>query len=118
MNARLLAAAAALLAAGAAHAHADVRWSVTIGSPGVAVMPAPVYAPPPVVYAPPPVVYAPAPVYYAPAPVYYGPTYAPAQVVYAPPRGHRRHGHERRHDWDGDGVPNRWDRWPGQPGRY
>ncbi|HEX6706944.1 MAG TPA: hypothetical protein VF169_19455 [Albitalea sp.] len=74
-------------AAGAAQAHDEVQWSVTVGSPvGV-----PVYQ-----QAVP--VYQPVPVYTQPAPVYY-------------PR-HYHHGYQQptRWDRDGDGIPNRYDR--------
>jgi hypothetical protein len=69
---------------------------------------------PPVVVAPPP------PVYVRPAPVYYGPPPPPERRFYDHDRGHRwdeRHNHYR-HDRDGDGVPNRYDRQPNNPYRY
>ena len=106
-----LAAVAAALAAGSAHA-SNVYWSIGIQAPPVATVissgpvyqpyydPAPVYrAPPPIYYAPPP------PVYYAPPPV----VYRPAPIVYAPPvyyqggygghgwGGGHRHGHHGHH---------------------
>lgn len=80
------------LGAGSAQARdADVRWSVTIGSPGYP-QPAPVYAPAPV--------YVPAPVYHAPAPV----------VVYPRPYRPIRYQPPTHWDHDGDGIPNRRDR--------
>ena len=88
----LIAAAIALgatMATGAAQArdHADVQWSVTIGSPvGVPVYTAPVYTAPAVVH----------------APVYQ------AQPVYV--RDHRHYRQPTRWDRDGDGIPNRHDR--------
>ena len=84
-----LAAGAALLAAGAAHA-GNVQWSIGINLPPVATVissgpayyPEPVYyqepryyAPPPVVYRAPPVVYSP-PVVYRPPVVVYRETHA------------------------------------------
>lgn len=78
------------LATGAAQARdADVRWSVTIGSPMVGY-------PVPVVTYP-----APVPVYRAPSPVYY-----PAVPVH--PAVHYRQ--PTYWDRDGDGIPNRYDR--------
>jgi hypothetical protein len=72
---------AAALGVGAAQARdADVRWSVTIGSP------VPVYGPPPLV-----------PIYRVPQPVYHP---YPVVVYRAPTHWDR----------DGDGVPNRYDR--------
>ena len=59
--------------------------------------------------------------YYAPPPPrpYYGPGYHHGHDRYE----HRRHRHweERRYgrrDYDGDGVPNRYDRRPNNPYRY
>jgi hypothetical protein len=93
---------AGLLAAGAAQAHANVNWSVSIsgGLPGVVVAPAPVYVEPAPVYVPPPPVYVPAPVVYRPAPVYVAPravVVEPAPVYVPYGRWHRHHHH---HDWD------------------
>jgi hypothetical protein len=91
---------AGVLASAAAHAgHADVQWSVTVGTPvGV-----PVYQPGRVVTYPAPVYVQPAPLYVQPYPAYRD--------------GHRRpHGHHpyyrepTRWDRDGDGIPNRHDR--------
>jgi hypothetical protein len=78
-----LAAGAALLAAGAAHA-SDVHWSVGIGLPPVAtvISNGPVYGPAPV-YVPAPI-YGAAPVY-APPVVDVAPVYVPPPVVVAPP---------------------------------
>ena len=100
----LAAAAFGLLALGAssaAQAGADVHFSIGI--------PAPVYV-------------APAPVYVQPRPVYVQP-----QPVYVQPGYHHGHrGHHWRHaqhhghrgDMDRDGVPNRYDRFPGNRYRY
>lgn len=104
--------AAALLAAPGARARdVDVRWSVTIGVPGLVVQSGPVVGVPvygvPVYGAPvyaPPVMAMPAPVY-APAPIA-----VMAPPVYGPPR-HRHPGHATPRAWDrdGDGIPNRYD---------
>ncbi len=91
--AALVLGSAALFGAGAAQARdVDVQWSVTIGTPGLWVRSAPVYAAP--VYA--------APVYAAPVVVWPAPVYGP------PPRLAMRHA--RRFDRDADGVPDRYDR--------
>jgi hypothetical protein len=85
-------AAGALALSGAAAAHGNVGFTVSIG--------APVYAPPPVYYAPPPVYYAPPPVYYPPPRVYYAPpaVYYGAPVYYGQRGWHGRgHGHGGRH---------------------
>ncbi len=104
-----LAAAASVLAAGAAHAGSNVYWSIGLNAPAVSTVisnspgyyaPAPVYAyPPPVVYTPAPRVYYPQPqvVYERPAPVYY-------------------HGHRRGADRDRDGIPDRFDRYDNRQG--
>jgi hypothetical protein len=112
-----LAAGAVLLAAGAAHAGGNVQWSVGVNLPNVATVisnfPVPVL-PQVVVHAPPRVVYyEPAPVVVRPAPrVVYQPQVVvvgrPVPVVYGP---HWRHGDQRRWDRDGDGIPNRYDRY-------
>jgi len=85
-----------VLGAGVARAnHADVQWSVTIGTPiGV-----PVYTQPAPVYQ-----YQPAPVYqyHQPYPSHY---YDPYHRSYS----HSYYGHPRRWDRDGDGIPNRRD---------
>ncbi|QPF71455.1 hypothetical protein G8A07_05265 [Roseateles sp. DAIF2] len=75
---------AGLLCAGAASARdgADVRWSVTIGSP------ARVYAPPPVAV--------------------YPQLYPQAYPRHGAPRAHYQQ--PTRWDRDGDGIPNRYDR--------
>jgi len=93
-------------AASAAHARSDVFFS--IGVPGAYVSNAPVYVQPQPVYV------QPQPVYVDPQPVYYGRGYYE--------RDHRRYWrHEHRRgpygDWDHDGVPNRFDRAPGNPYR-
>ena len=60
------------------------------------------------------VVGVPAPVYVAPQPVYVQP-----RPVYVEHRyRHNRHYARPRHDRDGDGVPNRFDRRPNNPHRY
>ena len=80
-------AATGVLGAGIAQAHeAQVSWSVTIGAPVYSV-PAPVVVRPAPVYAPAPVVAYPTPVY---------------------ERGYRQ---PTRWDADGDGIPNRYDRY-------
>jgi hypothetical protein len=93
---------AAALGAGSAMARADVQWSVTIGAPVY-----PVYSPPPVypVYAPPPVIVAPA------YPVYGPPVYGPPVYVAAPAYRHHHHYRPTYWDRDGDGIPNRYDRY-------
>lgn len=114
-----------LAAATTAHARNDVQFSITLGTPGVYVQPAPVYARPRPVYV------QPAPVYVQPQPVYVQPisNYGnPRHVYYTQPApvyggwGHQRHHHgrdinNRRHmrDYDNDGIPNRYDRFPGNP---
>lgn len=118
--------ALALLAPGAAQANPDVRWSVTIGSPGHGH-----HGHPGVVYVPPPS----RGVYVHPAPVIYGP---PAYGHYRERRHHHKHHHHHyyqrddddddddrhhhrrgaRRDSDRDGVPDRWDRRPENPWRY
>ncbi len=121
---------AAALSAGAAQAHTDVRWSVSIGVPALPVyvqpaVAAPVYVEPaPVIYAPPP---PPRPVYVQPAPAYgYGYGYG---VVYREPTRwdrdadgvpdrYERHHHGRGWDRDRDGVPDRYDRRPDNPWRH
>ena len=107
MNIKTIAAVAVALTgalgAGLAQAHTDVQWSISLGLPlpplpFVVVRPAPVYQPAPV-YA------QPAPVYVEPAPVYYeGPVYGRPVPVYSRP-------HPTRWDVDGDGIPNRYDRY-------
>ncbi len=97
---------AALGAASAAHARSDIQFSIGLSSP-VYVQPAPVYAQPAPVYVQPATVYGQSvygqPVYVQPAPVY---------VQRGWHNGHRRHD---RADWDRDGVPNRFDRYPTNP---
>jgi hypothetical protein len=98
------------LGAGAAQARdVDVRWSVTIGSPGWGYGPAPVYVPAPV-YLPQPVYRAPRPVYVLPQPVYYhrAPVYWDRDRDGIPNRYDRHY--NPYGDRDRDGVPNRWDR--------
>jgi len=83
-------AVAGALGAGAAQAHDDVQWSVTIGAPvGVPVYAQPAYTPPP-----------------------------PQYRVVAPAYPEMRYHQPTRWDRDGDGIPNwrdpvynpRWDR--------
>ena len=116
-----LASTAALLCAGAAHAH-GVTWSIGINAPGIGtvISNAPVYVPAPVYYEEPaPVVYEqPRVVYQQPQVVYQQPQvvfrpvpriYTPVPVVYERgpaqwvPPGHRR---EWDRDWNRDG--RRW----------
>ena len=87
--------AGALGFAGAAQAHSDVAWSLSIGSPGVGVG---VVQPGPVIYG--------APVYVQPRPVYRVQRhhYRPQPYMRRHHRGHysrpspaRRHGHYRGH---------------------
>lgn len=116
----------ALTVATAAHARDDVQFSVTLGNPGYYVQPAPVYESPRTVYVQPASVYAyPQPVYERPAPVY---VYQRAEYVQPAPFygwGHQRrhhHGHQGNAqgpwgDYDRDGTPNRYDRFPGNPNR-
>ncbi|MDM0046965.1 hypothetical protein QTH91_20910 [Variovorax dokdonensis] len=95
-----LVAAAAL---GAASANAQVYGSINIGVPL-----------PPVAVVPPPPVFVPRPMVVAPRPVY-----GPPPAYYYRDRGHyHRQYNARRWDRDGDGVPNRHDRRPGNPYRY
>ena len=91
----------ALAAASTAHARTDVYLSLGVPVAPVYVEPQPVYVQPQPVYVQPRTVYV------QPEPVYY--------------QGYRHgHGH-RRGPWgdaDRDGVPNRYDRAPGNPYRY
>lgn len=108
-------------AASAAHARSDVFFSVAV--PGAYVSNAPVYVEPQPVYV------QPQPVYVPPQPVYeYGPSYynsgyyGNGGVTYVYEHDHRRHWrHDRRFgpygDYDHDGVPNRFDRFPANPYR-
>lgn len=99
----VLVAAAGALGTGLAQArdHADVQWSVTIGS-GAHV---PVYAPPPVIVRPAPAVV----VHRAPIPVRYRePTRWDRDGDGIP--NHRDRFYNPRWDVDGDGIPNRRDR--------
>jgi hypothetical protein len=102
-------------AASAAHARSDVFFS--IGVPGAYVSNAPVYVQPQPVYVQPQAAYYGQPEYYA-QPSYYGND--GIAVVYE--RDHRRHWrNDRRYgpygDYDHDGVPNRFDRFPANPYR-
>jgi hypothetical protein len=102
------AALAGALGAGAAQARdADVQWSVTIGSPGYGHYPAPVVVAPPVYRAPQPVVVVPQPIRH------HAPTYWDRDGDGIPNR------HDRFYnppwDRDGDGIPNRRDRYHNPP---
>ncbi len=126
----LLAAAALLLgtlaATTSAQAQSDVQFSITLGSPGVYAQPTPVYAyPRPVYEQPAPVYVYPRPVYERPATVYVYPQQVYEQPVPAYGWGHQRRFHHGRHeyaqrpwgDYDRDGTPNRYDRYPENPYR-
>lgn len=101
-----LAAAAGVLAAGAAHAGGNVYWSIGVNTPPVAtvISNAPGYYAPAPVYYPPPVVYTPAPRMYYPQPAY----------VYERPERVYHHGYRR--DRDRDGIPDRYDRYDNRQG--
>lgn len=105
----IMAGVAMTLVANPAAARTNV--DISIGIPGVIyAQPAPVYVQPQPVYVQPRVVYMqPQPVYVQPQPVYI-----------ERPHRHGRHHHAAygRHDRDGDGVPNRYDRRPHNPYRY
>jgi PXPV repeat-containing protein len=105
--------------ASAAHARSDVFFSIGVQAPGYYAEPAPVYVQPAPVYVQPRHAYvAPAPVYVTP-----GDEYRDSDEW----RGRQgwSHWQERRHarlrgpygDFDRDGVPNRFDRFPGNPYR-
>lgn len=114
---KVLMAALAALATGAAHAD-RVYWSIGINAPNIGTVisnsPRNIYLPPPpVVYAQPQVVYTQPPVIVAPAPqVIYDPRpfyHTPPQVLYQPPvviqqRPYRPHRHHHR-GWDDDRGP-------------
>lgn len=121
---KLLAAAAIALgaigAASAAHARSDVFFSVGV-QPGYYAEPAPVYVQP-------------RPVYVAPRAAYVEPQPFYEPYGYDDGRGWRRDAYRREHrgwygdhhnrrfgpygDLDGDGVPNRFDRFPENPYRH
>lgn len=111
-----------LAAATTAHARDDVQFSITLGTPGVYVQPAPVYAHPRPVYVQPRPIYAqPISSYVYPRPVYYT---QPAPVYGGWGHQRQRHHHGRdmnnrgpMRDYDHDGIPNRYDRFPGNPNR-
>ena len=116
----------ALASTAAAHARSDVQFSISLQSPGFYVEPAPVYVQPAPVYVQPAPVYVwPAPVYVRPAPVFAQPAPVYGQPVYGYGWGNGRehghgHGHNKFHrgwngDRDGDGAPNRYDRFPNNP---
>lgn len=108
-----------LAAASAAHARSDVSFSIGISAPigyaqPVYAEPQPVYVEPQPVYVQPQPVYVqPREVYVQPRPVYVEP--APAYYGWNQRRWHHRHGPWG--DYDGDGVPNRYDRAPANPYR-
>ena len=103
----------ALGVASTAQARSDVFFS--IGIPGAYIQSAPVYVEPQPVYV------QPQPVYVAPQSIYYGRGFDNrATVVYE--RDHRRywrnaHRHGAYGDFDRDGVPNRFDHFPGNAHR-
>jgi hypothetical protein len=125
----LLAAAVAfgaLAAASAAHARADVVFSIGVQAPYGYMQPQPVYVQPQPVYVQPQPVYEqPQPVYFEPQRVYVQPQpfYAEPQRMYVQPQPvyYRHHRwHEHRGPWgdaDRDGVPDRYDRAPNNPYR-
>ena len=115
-----------LAASASAQARDDVQFSVTLGNPGYYVQPVADYG-----YGRPAYVQ-PAPVYVQPRPVYVQPppVYVRSRPIYVQPAptygwGHHRHNHHGRDeyaqgawgDYDHDGVPNRYDRFPGNPNR-
>jgi len=120
-----LAAAAVVLgafgAASAAHARSDVQFSIGVNTPGVYVQPAPVYVQPRQYYV------QPAPVYVQPAVVYGSNRRGPwgdrdgdgIANVYDHRDDRHRHGrHARAYgDYDRDGTPDRYDRFPVNPYR-
>lgn len=108
LSARSIAVAAIALGAvglaSAAHARSDVTLSIGINAPLGYVQQAPVYVQPQPVYVQPQPVYVqPRTAYVQPQTVYYGDSY-------------RNNGRWERNsawaDWDGDGIPNRYDRHP------
>ena len=106
------------LAAGSAHARSDVHFSIGLHAPIGFVQPAPVYVQPQPVYVQPQPVYVqPQPVYVQPQTIYVQPAgvYVQPQPIYYGHRHGHRHGAGR--DSDRDGVPNRYDRFPGNPYR-
>lgn len=99
-------AVAALGTVSAAHAHADVYFSVGVQGAPVYMEPAPVYVQPRPAYVPPQPVYVQPPVYAAPAPMY-GRTYAPryddayeAERAWRRAEWHRRHWMQHHHEWN------------------
>ena len=116
ISAKSIAATALVLgafgAATAAHARSDVVFSVGLQVPGAYgyVQPAPVYVET-------------QPVYVAPRPVYVQPQYGLSQYGWDDRDGWRHHRHHRTSlrgpwgDYDRDGVPNRYDRFPANPYR-
>lgn len=122
---KTLAAAAVVLgafgAASAAHARSDVQFTIGINAPGVYVQPAPVYVQPRQYYV------QPAPVYVQPSPVYSSGRRGPwgdrdgDGIANAYDHRDDRHRHGRhvraQGDYDRDGTPNRYDRFPANPYR-
>ena len=99
----------AIAATSAAHARTDVFLSIGVPAAPVYVEPQPVYVQPQPVYVQPQPVYVqPSSYYVQPAPTYY----------YGGHRHHHGHRHGPWGDADRDGVPNRYDRAPGNPYRY
>ena len=117
-----------LVAATAAHARNDVQFSVTLGNPGIHVQSGPAYSHQrpayshnrPVYVQPAPVYVQPRPVYVQPRPIYVQPAsvYGWGQPHYKNHHyGHQSHWRGPKGDYDRDGVPNRYDRYPGNPNR-
>lgn len=120
-----------LAATTTAHARDDVQFSITLGTPGFQAQSAPSYGYPRHHYV------QPAPVYVQPTPIYAYPQhgYVQPRTVYVQPRpiyaqpapaygwGHQRQDHHGRRgnargpngDYDRDGTPNRYDRFPRNP---
>ena len=118
-----------LVAAATAHARNDVQFSVTLGNPGIHVQSGPAYShqrpvyvqQAPVYVQPRPVYVQPAPIYVRPRPMYY---VQPASVYgWGHPHYKNHHGSNQpkwrgpKGDYDRDGVPNRYDRYPGNSNR-
>lgn len=106
-----------------AHARNDVQFSLSVGIPGVHLVsgsgygyPHKQYAQPAPVYVrPQPVYVQPAPVYVRPRPVYVKPVPVHSWGQQRHHHGHQTNGRGPRGDYDRDGVPNRHDRFPGNP---
>ena len=117
-----------LAAATTAHARNDVQFSVTLGNPGIHVQSGPAYSHQRPVYShnrpvyvqPAPVYVQPRPIYVQPRPIYVQPAsvYGWGQPHYKNHHyGHQSHWRGPKGDYDRDGVPNRYDRYPGNPNR-